>query len=385
MPRPDGKGGGGDDGMVLIKGGNGPDNLVLPLDRTIVNTSFDGGKGNDTLDLSGHTDGVTVRLNNRPGSESSASTDDFIGTMWSLKSYADLSDRVGGTIKNIENITGTSGNDRLMIHDSQSNLIDGGAGNDALTVVGGGGDTLIGGSGEDWLLAYHAGNILIGGAGWSDTDRAAGVLPTGDGQTDVFSLTTGAIVDFELRIDQIMIETDSYEAMDAILQAKWTAGTWVDPSTGIAYDAAQLQVADGHVISLVGVDPVDANASITIGFVVGTYGEEPVHGGPGEDILYASNLADTFLIGAGAGDDMIVHFDTSQDVLDFTGEAPLEGDWVDVDVNGQAAIRWTYDSGASSITILGLTTADAGSLMIASEPEPMQTMAASYETDGLLL
>ena len=93
------------------------------------NDTIDGGNGNDTADYSDKTTSVSVTLN---------STNNSVVSVNSV---------VEDTLKNIENITGGSGNDTL-IGDVLDNILNGGAGNDTLKGASGF-DTLNGGAGSD--------------------------------------------------------------------------------------------------------------------------------------------------------------------------------------------------------------------------------------------
>lgn len=105
-------------GNDILKGGGGKDVL-------------DGGTGADTALYTDKTAAVTV----------------------TLKGATNVKVTVGGvaedTIRNIENVTGGSGADKLT-GDGLANVLNGGAGNDTLW-GGGGADTLIGGRGNDSL------------------------------------------------------------------------------------------------------------------------------------------------------------------------------------------------------------------------------------------
>jgi hypothetical protein len=97
--------------------------------------AIDGRGGVNTLDYSGHTGDIAVDL--RTGDASGLS----------------------GGIKNIENVTGSIGND-LIVGDANPNVLVGGTGRNIL-IGGGGGDTLTGSVNQD--------NILIGGTTLWDT------------------------------------------------------------------------------------------------------------------------------------------------------------------------------------------------------------------------
>jgi Ca2+-binding RTX toxin-like protein len=112
-------------GQDSILGGNGDDTISGGESQDTI----DGGAGSDTADYAEKTAAVTVRLN---------------GSRW-------VDVRVGNVredrIKNIENVTGGSGNDALT-GDQFKNVLTGGAGNDLLDGKAGG-DELRGGQGDD--------------------------------------------------------------------------------------------------------------------------------------------------------------------------------------------------------------------------------------------
>ena len=103
---------GGDD---VISGGLGDDTI-------------DGGGGNDTVSFSDLSDGVTADLGDGTATGTTAGKD---------------------TLKGIENIVGSAGNDTLTGTDD-ANALSGGAGNDTIS-GGGGNDDLTGGAGTDTL------------------------------------------------------------------------------------------------------------------------------------------------------------------------------------------------------------------------------------------
>ena len=140
-------GGGGND---MLKGGDGNDTL-------------DGGAGIDTADYSDKTASVAVTLN---GATNATVT-------------------VGGvaedTIRNIENVTGGSGDDTLT-GDSLANVLVGGGGNDMLK-GGGGNDMLDGGAGVD-TADY--------------SDKTASVVVTLNGATNA-TVTVGGVAEDTIR------------------------------------------------------------------------------------------------------------------------------------------------------------------------------------------
>jgi Ca2+-binding RTX toxin-like protein len=117
----------------IMFGGAGNDSLKGRDGKDIL----DGGTGSDTADYSDKTTAIKVTLNK------SSNVSVFVNN---------LSE---DTIKNIENVTGSSAADQLT-GDSLNNVLKGGAGNDTLT-GGAGNDILDGGRGRD-KLSGGAGN-----------------------------------------------------------------------------------------------------------------------------------------------------------------------------------------------------------------------------------
>jgi RHS repeat-associated protein len=133
--------------------------------RPLILGTIDGGAGTNTLDYSALTTDVTVNL--------------ATGTATG----------VGGTVTNIQNVTGGQGNDNLtgngvdnvLIGGNGTNTLTAGSGNDILiggaginVLMGGAGrDLLIGGSGSDQLTAGSGDAILIGGSTSYDKNLAA--------------------------------------------------------------------------------------------------------------------------------------------------------------------------------------------------------------------
>ena len=163
-------------------GGNESNNVIFTQggNDTIYGSAgadtLDGGTGNDTVDyspLNGTVNFIEVTLN----------------TTNNVTVQID-----GGTnniIRNIENVVGTSGNDRIT-GDSLANILSGAGGNDILAGRGGV-DTLDGGAGSDTVSYSNAANGVVASlAGNGATDD-------GDGATDVYisieNLTGSAFVD----------------------------------------------------------------------------------------------------------------------------------------------------------------------------------------------
>ena len=122
-------GGAGDD---VLDGGTGADALA-------------GGDGQDTADYSGSATGVTANLGTGSGSGG---------------------DAAGDTYSNIENLTGSAGDDTLT-GDDNNNILSGLGGDDTLDGAGGD-DQLFGGDGNDSLYVSEGNDVYDGGNG-SDT------------------------------------------------------------------------------------------------------------------------------------------------------------------------------------------------------------------------
>ncbi len=106
----------GEKGDDFLKGGDGSDTL-------------DGGGGSDTADYSDKTSAIDVTLNG------------------ATQASVTVGSTIEDTIKNIENITGGSGDD-IIVGDAYANTLSGGAGDDLLE-GGSGKDLLDGGTGTD--------------------------------------------------------------------------------------------------------------------------------------------------------------------------------------------------------------------------------------------
>jgi len=137
-------------------GGAGSDSLA----GDALANSLNGGGGNDTLKGGAGAD----RLNGAAGIDTADYSDKTLAVAVTLAGATDVAVTVNGvsedTLRNIENLIGGSGSDRLT-GDSLANALNGGGGND--TLKGGGGlDVLTGGAGADTFILDQplvAGNI----------------------------------------------------------------------------------------------------------------------------------------------------------------------------------------------------------------------------------
>ena len=237
-------GGAGND---ILLGGDGSDVLV-------------GGSGNDTLDGGSGIDSIDY-------------SDRTTNISFFLKRTANASVAIGGraedTLRNVENVTTGSGNDKLN-GDLNSNILSGGAGQDSIrgglgndSLDGGDGiDTLdysdkalgisvslmdsgnsstviigtesdvisnfeniTGGSGKDRLAGSSGANTLIGGLGDDVLIGSSGadVLTGGVGK-DLFVIDTldnssDRITDFVSKTDKIGLDSDAFTAFNGTLRS----------------------------------------------------------------------------------------------------------------------------------------------------------------------
>ncbi len=156
----------------------------------------------------------------------------------------------------------------------------------------------------------------------------------------------------------------------AIQEKVWVEYDWLAPN-GRTYDSVALYVLDKPII-LVGVTLAQA-ADIELAFRV-SGDSNPLNnfGGPGDDVIGATSIAETFKFEVGGGNDTIVYnpnrptltFDPLSDKLDFPpewGSAPYN--WQSIpDINGMPAIR--FQIGDDSVTILGADLQIVNQLMI---------------------
>ncbi len=134
--------------IETLAGSAGDDRFVFQ-DGATLGGSIDGRAGNDTIDFSAYTSGVTADLRN-----------------------GEISPLVGG-VTSVENVIGGSGNDVLNGND-EDNLLNGGGGDDIIHGWGGndtlytgnGHDIVYGDDGDDVLYVQPGDHILYGGDGY---------------------------------------------------------------------------------------------------------------------------------------------------------------------------------------------------------------------------
>ena len=340
-----------------VTGTDNSEFLELPAGATILNTTIDGRRGNDTLDLSNYSSpGVYVFIQYGMAKAKSVVADQPFTGLFLNYSTAGAT-RVEGSIRNVENVIGTSGNDYLVVHTLAGvpKVVDGGPGNDVVGAIGGSA-TLIGGAGNDWLTSNSENNVLIGGVNDGDFDVS-------DGARDNFYLNSApTIMDFEVGTDHLLLELNSQSA--ATMYAPG-AISWVSEGAG-----SSLYVNGVREVTLANVDAATAQ-SILFGVVVSPI-NNVVEGGPGDDMLFAGGHTTVTRVVVGSGDDVVINFDVALDTLAFEdGVMPI---WSNTIVNGASALVATFAGG--SLTLQGLSMDDVGSIMIDG---PVGTLAGTED------
>lgn len=203
------KGNGGNDtlkggfGQDVLNGGDGDDTIIGELndlegvaDGTFV---WDGGRGNDLLDLSSITSapgtGLWLVLGTGPnGSGSSLQTNVDRSDDYSLNWSVTYDDVYQSNIRNFEKVLMGAGDDIVTLGYGNQTVW-GGAGNDYLDGQPGN-DMLFGDSGDDILVGGWGSDIMTGGDG-NDIFAIAGRV--------VGEYTHDTVTDFELANDQIWL------------------------------------------------------------------------------------------------------------------------------------------------------------------------------------
>ena len=319
-------GGGGDD---IIDGAGGADTLDGGLGQDSVSggagddifvhsdgiDQLDGGSDQDTIDFS-LSDSVT---------QIDAALDGETQTLISVSGGDDI------FVQNIENVTGTTGDDRIE-GDSNDNILDGGAGDDIL-IGAAGDDSLIGGEGldsADYSVATVAVNIdlsegSVTNDGFGGVDSIDGIenltgsdfsdTLAGDAQDNVISGGAGNDVLIGRGGDDLLsggegLDTASYESAGAAVTVDLAATELtndgeggedtfdsIESVTGSAFNDTLFGDEGGNTLSgLAGDDYLDGRA-----------GDDLLSGGSGNDTLIAGGGADSHDGGIGT------------DTLDYSG------------------------------------------------------------------
>jgi len=352
MTKPGGSGGGS---SLKWTGTKGNDTKQVLTYDALTHTNYDGGAGYDTLDLSGiTTHGVSLDIVLGSGLDHSHIWPNavFTGSWWdySDRQLADAP-RLDDTIRNIEKIIGTNLNDYLELRGGTvARVVDGGGGDDAIFMSGSSGsNTAIGGAGSDQLFGNGSADILVGGT-YANNSVVI------DNVRDEFEAWAGTILDFNPAVDSLYIDPSGLTA------AQMAALQWVDVPTSYG-SAAQLQLAAGRTVTLVGVSADQMNA-IPEGFVLNGFSD--VTSSHGDDFIWdsANVSATTYTFSSGSGQDELLGFDLGIDTL----VVPDAVTWTEVSYHGETSLLGTFDGGNSSVLLIGIDAAEQGQVTVQTDP-----------------
>ncbi|WP_298128237.1 DUF4214 domain-containing protein [Brevundimonas sp.] len=281
-------------GVDIVNGGAGNDTLVVTSVRTgfpaPAQTTFDGGTGIDTFDLSAFT------LSPHAFWSYSSSTSSFSVVNYTMRNVEVLVGTSGrdifnlGTFNGVLSIHGGAGDDEIYVG-TGAVLVDGGAGNDRLSFYGGSG-TFLGGDGDDIIDAFQgasSGATLDGGGG-TDTllfTYQRMVLDLMTGVASGFQITGLTVRNFE------NVTIAAYGSSTQVLRGTDAANVFK-----VDYDTGSTSVEmDGRG----GDDTIWGSRSADI--LRGGDENDWLEGRGGSDQLYGDAGNDTIL--GGAGDDLI--------------------------------------------------------------------------------
>lgn len=199
----------GGDGADKLLGGAGNDRLIdSPLDST-----FDGGRGFDTLDFSGSPMAVAVSLEGLVYTNFTV-TRDADGYLWLDESLDGARD---GVIQNIEELIGSAKND-FLVGNQLENYLRGGPGDDIISGAGSVNtlpDYLFGDDGHDYLCAGDGNDELTGGAG-ADTFLFEESNNDGNYVIHDFNKVDGDKAVIQLYSGQVAWETVTYDGLESL-------------------------------------------------------------------------------------------------------------------------------------------------------------------------
>lgn len=235
----------GRDGLNHFSGGDGDDRLT---GSGYASNELFGGAGNDELWVVGYqaqqvvNEGFVNRLDGGDG-------DDVLGIHWWLE-------------------------DSITV-EGPGNHLDGGSGNDVLVGSRYTADELFGGAGDDYLEGWYTGGVFSGGDG-SDFIRIAGEGPWR------FSVDGGA-------------ETDRLYIDASAIGGRPTLATIVQLGSSVS-NVEYIEISGPDNIFILGLESAE--------YLVGTFGEDEVHGRGGDDTIECYGGND--LLNGGAGIDTAV-------------------------------------------------------------------------------
>lgn len=303
--------GSGDDD---ITGGSGVDNINAGAgDDTIK-----GGRGDDTINGGGGSD--TISYANQPiGNSINATLQD--GSDSGQVLVNDSNDTVIETdsIISIENITGTGAND-VISGNSSANRLNGGGGNDRIS-GGAGNDNLDGGEGNDTLsYAYNTStdgqgydiNLTRGtafldsnGNGSADSGEETDAISnfenvTGSSLNDKITGTSGAEIIIGGAGDDTINGGGGNDVLNGGANANFSVNldSRANTTTVVGGDTIDISFATSATTINLNTGSVSAGGSISnFENVIGSSSADTITGTVGDNIVYASDGADTISLG----------------------------------------------------------------------------------------
>ncbi|WP_136635879.1 beta strand repeat-containing protein [Pseudooceanicola onchidii] len=365
----------GGDGSDEIFGGSG-DDYINPGE----NSSYDyvdGGRGNDTIDLSNIVNGY-VDIGNEFVSGPLTVSIDGVANTGSINAGADGTD----TIINVKNaldagwyngglgVRGTSQGDTFTIHfdSEQWAEFDPYGGNDTINVTGNGALKLNYGTSDSavtanlatgiiqqdgftdtvngtiWEIAVGSGNDSLAGSAADESFVTRGGNDTVDGG-DGFDrvnyhtggMTAGVVVDLTQSVGTATGEYNGVAFSQNLTNIERVRGTWMDDSLTGDAEANRLEGRDGN---------------------------DTLIGGAGNDTLEGGDGNDLFIFSANDGDDIIRNFNYAEDEIDLdaTGLTDVEiYNALAAAVDTADGVKVDFGVGLS-ITLAGVTTADLAAI-----------------------
>ena len=245
---------GDDEGVDSLFGGGGNDTVIVHFANGA--NVYDGGEGEDTLDLSGDSRGYAQIV---------------LGTTFT---------QFGATFTSFEHVFGSAGNDRIE-GSASANFIFGNSGNDIIN-GNGGDDDIVGGAGSDIIHGNDGNDVLYD----NYTVPGASSALYGDAGNDIivaFGPVAGDLFDGGTGVDWIDLSPDlrGYSGANSID---------LSGSTFFAYGATFQYFENAYGSQ--GDDVIKGSSATNL--LVGGGGDDVIDGGAGNDTIYGGDGNDEF-------------------------------------------------------------------------------------------
>lgn len=344
------RGGGGNDLFVTedesaqVYGGRGNDTLRGGSGADM----FSGQDGTDTMDYSGHSEAVTVRLNGvaddgAPGERDNIATsvEHIIGTRYD--------DGIYGGAGPIE-IEGGEGDDTLMAG-AEDSLLDGGLGNDRIGGRGGD-DTIYGGEGNDSFDGGRGTDEFHGGDGLDSVSyalrsenlvlRVSGNSESGaEGENDLIGLDMEDIRGGSG--NDLFVGSDSPETFygrdgDDTIDGGWGNDTlWGGSGIDTGDYSSRTMLQQLRINEGTGIPGEQDIPHDDIEVLLGGAGDDWIQGAAANNLLVGNGGNDT-IIGMGGNDTLVGGLG-----IDLLGHDPLEGGPGAADGDAGDDVMYTFD------------------------------------------